>query len=71
MHEDNLVQSALQKLNITCQRVAWDSDFEASNFEFALSELELIEPEMWFRLNKPGVDRMAIAIRDFICREQN
>jgi glutathione synthase/RimK-type ligase-like ATP-grasp enzyme len=37
-----------------------------NNNEIALSELELIEPEMWFRLNPLAARDLAIAIRDFI-----
>lgn len=37
-----------------------------NNNEIALSELELIEPEMWFRLNPLAARDLAITIRDFI-----
>tara|TARA_B100000579_G_scaffold402744_1_gene386244 strand:+ start:1273 stop:2163 length:891 start_codon:yes stop_codon:yes gene_type:complete len=34
--EDSLVQNELEKLNISCKRVAWDERFTPSNFRFAL-----------------------------------
>ena len=34
--------------------------------QLALSELELIEPEMWFRFHKPAANRLAKAIRAYI-----
>jgi len=35
-----------------------------NNSQFALSELELIEPEMWFRFNPPSSKRLALAIKN-------
>ncbi len=37
-----------------------------NNNHIALSELELIEPEMWFRLNPLGARDLAIAVGEFI-----
>lgn len=37
-----------------------------NNNDVSLSELELIEPEMWFRFNPPAARDLAITIRDFI-----
>jgi len=34
--EDSLVQDELEKLNISCKRVAWDGQFIPSDFKFAL-----------------------------------
>jgi len=34
--EDGLVQQELEKLNITCERKAWDDDFNPLSFKFAL-----------------------------------
>ena len=34
--EDSLVQDELEKLNISCKRVAWDKCFDPSDFKFAL-----------------------------------
>ena len=34
--EDSLVQNELEKLNISCKRVAWDGHFIPSDFKFAL-----------------------------------
>ena len=34
--EDSLVQVELEKLNISCKRVAWDNCFDPSDFKFAL-----------------------------------
>lgn len=34
--EDYLVQSELEKLNISCKRVAWDKNFNPASFSFAI-----------------------------------
>ena len=36
LHEDGLVQSELEALNISCQRIAWDDSVDLSGFRFAL-----------------------------------
>jgi hypothetical protein len=37
-----------------------------NNNQLALSELELIEPEMWFRFHEPAANRLAKAIHAYI-----
>ena len=41
-----------------------------NNNNLALSELELIEPEMWFRLNPPAARQLAVTVEHFI-RQSN
>ena len=36
IEEDRLVQEELEKLNISCERKAWDSDFNPLDFKFAI-----------------------------------
>ena len=41
--------------------VIWDNDDE-----LCIGEIELIEPELWFRMNAKSADRCAIATHDYI-----
>ena len=36
VEEDGLVQIELEKLGLSCQRIAWDNNFDESLFKFAL-----------------------------------
>ncbi len=38
--------------------------FKDNNGNWALAELEIFEPELWFRLNPPAADNLARAIKD-------
>ena len=40
--------------------------FTDNNGQLALSELELIEPELWFRNNPDSADKLAIAVKKLI-----
>ena len=40
--------------------------FTDNDGQLALSELELIEPELWFRNNPDSADKLAIAVKKLI-----
>lgn len=39
----------------------WDNEGKP-----ALAELELLEPELWFRFNKPGAELLAAAVKQYV-----
>ena len=41
--------------------IIWDNDMQP-----VVSELELIEPELWFRLNENAADQLALTIKEFL-----
>ena len=41
--------------------IIWDNDSK-----IAVTELELIEPELWFRFNESAADILALEIKDFL-----
>tara|TARA_B100000965_G_scaffold343031_1_gene312517 strand:+ start:209 stop:358 length:150 start_codon:yes stop_codon:yes gene_type:complete len=41
--------------------IIWDNESK-----IAVSELELIEPELWFRFNESAADKLAAEIKDFL-----
>lgn len=44
--------------------------FTDNNGKLAIAELELIEPELWFRVNPAAADELAIGIKDLINKNE-
>ena len=60
-----LAKKTVQKLNpvpaYARVDIIWDNDMEP-----VISELELIEPELWFRFNENAADQLALTIKEFL-----
>jgi hypothetical protein len=41
--------------------IIWDN-----SDRLVVSELELIEPELWFRFNESSADKLAISVKEFL-----
>ena len=61
----DLAKKTVQKLNpvpaYARVDIIWDNDMQ-----LAISELELIEPELWFRFNENAADQLALTIKEFL-----
>tara|TARA_Y100001968_G_C19436044_1_gene759769 strand:- start:1948 stop:2844 length:897 start_codon:yes stop_codon:yes gene_type:complete len=63
--EVDFVHNVIQALPFSPVYARVDVIFDNLNM-LAVSELELIEPEMWFRLNHNAAHKLALAIKDYI-----